>query len=108
MELQVPANISNSIAFSIGQRVSVQGTRLNSGSFGQSVVYVQSINQQQNIFLLPGVDVIFISAFRGRHSFGRRCSLFSTSQAYPLVYVENTAVSNAHSAAAGAYFRPIA
>ena len=48
--LQIPNTIASNLYTAVGQRVTVLGTRINSGAFGQSVIYVQSFNQQQNIF----------------------------------------------------------
>ena len=52
IELQIPNNILNNTFGFVGQRVTVYGSRINSGLYGQSVVSVQgiSINQQQNVF----------------------------------------------------------
>ena len=49
-ELQVPANLTYSLSMSLGQRVTLQGTERFSGVYGQSVIYVQSVNQLQNVF----------------------------------------------------------
>jgi len=52
IELQIPNNILNNSFGFVGQRVTVYGTRINAGQYGQAVVSVQgiSINQQQNVF----------------------------------------------------------
>ena len=52
IELQIPNAILNNVFGFVGQRVTVYGSRINSGLYGQSVVSVQgiSVNQQQNVF----------------------------------------------------------
>ncbi|MDH5257837.1 MAG: hypothetical protein OEX07_07505, partial [Gammaproteobacteria bacterium] len=49
-ELQVPAIFSNSFNSFVGKRVEIQGTRINTGAFGQPVILVQGLKEIQNIF----------------------------------------------------------
>lgn len=50
LELQIPPNLVNNIAYSLGQRVEVVGTQVYAGNYGQPIIYVQNIRNVQNVY----------------------------------------------------------
>ena len=76
LELQIPGNILNSIGYAVGQRVEVLGTRLNAGNFGQPVIYVQSVNQIQNVFTNTQISGVISAVYpTGGYNYTQRVAV---------------------------------